>query len=178
MDSKKDRLSRRSKDWPFARFSVILGERSAIDRSLRPGCLVCKYRVDVFYIRVNADRCRIITREQPISVVTKVIVARTRMRNMRARIVLLGVLLICTSIRYAESRSKKTTQLSLQSKETNVVNFMRLLVMRLVFGVASAMGLGENLSGVLGGIFVPPGADDYNDYNDYGDDVGFVPDFF
>ncbi|KAL6428464.1 hypothetical protein ACFW04_008614 [Cataglyphis niger] len=97
---------------------------------------------------------------------------------MRARIVLLGILLICTSIRYAESRSKKTTQLSLQSKETNVVNFMRLLVMRLVFGVASAMGLGENLSGVLGGIFVPPGADDYNDYNDYGDDVGFVPDFF
>ncbi|CAL1683213.1 unnamed protein product [Lasius platythorax] len=94
---------------------------------------------------------------------------------MRARIVLLGVLLVCTSIRYAEGRSKKTTQLSLQSKETNVVNFMRLLVMRLVFGVASAMGLGENLSGVLGGIFVPPGAEDYDDY---GDDVGFVPDFF
>lgn len=43
---------------------------------------------------------------------------------------------------------------------------MRLLMMRLVFGVASTMGLGENLSGVLGGIFVPPGADDYNDYGD------------
>lgn len=55
-----------------------------------------------------------------------------------------------------------------------MVNFMRLLVMRLVFGVASAMGLGENLSGVLGGIFVPPGADEYGDY---GDD-GFVPDLF
>jgi len=52
---------------------------------------------------------------------------------------------------------------------------MRLLMMRLVFGVASAMGLGENLSGVLGGIFVPPGADEYND--DYGDDE-FVPDIF
>lgn len=45
--------------------------------------------------------------------------------------------------------------------------------MRLVFGVASAMGLGENLSGVLGGIFVPPGADDY----DYGND-DYVPDLF
>ncbi|RLU19759.1 hypothetical protein DMN91_008317 [Ooceraea biroi] len=67
---------------------------------------------------------------------------------MRAQIVLLGILLVCTSIRFAESRSKKTTQLSLQSKETNVVNFMRLLMMRLVFGVASAMGLGENLSGI------------------------------
>ncbi|XP_018349947.1 PREDICTED: uncharacterized protein LOC108753108 [Trachymyrmex septentrionalis] len=95
---------------------------------------------------------------------------------MRARIVLLGILFICTSIRYADSRSKKTTQLSLQSKETNVVNFMRLLVMRLVFGVASAMGLGENLSGVLGGIFVPPGAEEYNE--DYGDDDLIVPDIF
>lgn len=54
------------------------------------------------------------------------------------------------------------------------MNFMRLLVMRLVFGVATAMGLGENLSGVLGGIFVPPGADDYSDYGD--DD--FPPDLF
>ncbi|EGI66430.1 hypothetical protein G5I_05050 [Acromyrmex echinatior] len=81
-----------------------------------------------------------------------------------------------TYIRYADSRSKKTTQLSLQSKETNVVNFMRLLVMRLVFGVASAMGLGENLSGVLGGIFVPPGAEEYNE--DYGDDDLIVPDIF
>ncbi|KYQ49144.1 hypothetical protein ALC60_11758 [Trachymyrmex zeteki] len=83
-------------------------------------------------------------------------------------------LTIC--IQYADSRSKKTTQLSLQSKETNVVNFMRLLVMRLVFGVASAMGLGENLSGVLGGIFVPPGAEEYNE--DYGDDDLIVPDIF
>ncbi|KYN02481.1 hypothetical protein ALC62_06713, partial [Cyphomyrmex costatus] len=81
-----------------------------------------------------------------------------------------------SQIRYANSRSKKTTQLSLQSKETNVVNFMRLLVMRLVFGVASAMGLGENLSGVLGGIFVPPGAEEYNE--DYGDDDLIVPDIF
>lgn len=80
-----------------------------------------------------------------------------------------------SQVRYAESRSKKTTQLSLQSKETNVVNFMRLLVMRLVFGVASAMGLGENLSGMLGGMFVPPGAEEYND--DYGDDT-FVPELF
>lgn len=48
--------------------------------------------------------------------------------------------------------------------------------MRLVFGVASAMGLGENLSGVLGGIFVPPGAEEYNE--DYGDDDLIVPDIF
>lgn len=77
-------------------------------------------------------------------------------------------------IQCVESRAKKTTQVSLQSKETNVVNFMRILMMRLVFGIASTMGLGENLSDVLGGIFVPPGADDYSDYGD--DDL--VPDLF
>nr|KAF7423427.1 hypothetical protein H0235_008710 [Vespula pensylvanica] len=72
------------------------------------------------------------------------------------------------------SNNKKTKQLSLQSKETNPVNFIRLLVMRLVFGVATSMGLGENISGVLGGIFVPPGAEDYADYAD--DDL--IPDLF
>ncbi|KAG7196742.1 hypothetical protein KM043_014001 [Ampulex compressa] len=84
------------------------------------------------------------------------------------------LVLVCLSLHSADGRAKKTTKLSLQSKETNVVNFMRLLVMRLVFGVASAMGLGENLSGVLGGIFVPPGADDYSDYGE--DDL--IPNLF
>lgn len=41
--------------------------------------------------------------------------------------------------------------------------------MRLIYGLASSMGLGERLAGFLGGIFVPPGADDYGDY---GDDFG------
>ncbi|XP_076243182.1 uncharacterized protein LOC143184669 isoform X2 [Calliopsis andreniformis] len=87
--------------------------------------------------------------------------------------VALAIIFTCVFIHCVEGRAKKTTQLSLQSKETNVVNFMRLLMLRLVFGVASAMGLGENLSGVLGGIFVPPGADDYGDYAD-----DYVPELF
>ncbi|CAK9800856.1 hypothetical protein ANTRET_LOCUS7696 [Anthophora retusa] len=93
---------------------------------------------------------------------------------MKVTLALAVVVTACISIQSVESRARKTTQLSLQSKETNVVNFMRLLMMRLVFGVATAMGLGENLSGVLGGIFVPPGADDYSDYGD--DD--FMADLF
>lgn len=40
--------------------------------------------------------------------------------------------------------------------------------MRLIYGIASSMGLEDRLSGILGGFFVPPGADD--DYSDYGDD--------
>ncbi|XP_006610678.1 uncharacterized protein LOC102680282 [Apis dorsata] len=85
---------------------------------------------------------------------------------MRITLALAIIVIACVSIRCVDGKGKKTTQLSLQSKETNVVNFMRLLMMRLVFGVASTMGLGENLSGILGGIFVPPGADDYSDYGD------------
>lgn len=55
-DSRAGTTTGRSLDFPR---SVLLGERSAIDRSLRPGCLVRKYRVDVFYTRVNADPCRV-----------------------------------------------------------------------------------------------------------------------
>ncbi|XP_043267326.1 uncharacterized protein [Venturia canescens] len=91
------------------------------------------------------------------------------------KITLVGILIICClTLRGAECKSRKAKQFALQSKETNVANFVRLVVMRLVFGVASAMGLGENLSGVLGGVFVPPGAED--DY-DYGAD-DYVPDLF
>ncbi|XP_078033002.1 uncharacterized protein LOC144467890 [Augochlora pura] len=92
---------------------------------------------------------------------------------MRATIVLAIAITVLFNVHRAESKSTKSTQLSLQSKETNVANFMRILVMRLVFGVASVMGLGENLSDVLGGIFVPPGADDY----DYGGG-DYIPDLF
>ncbi|KAL2742021.1 uncharacterized protein V1477_009650 [Vespula maculifrons] len=95
---------------------------------------------------------------------------------MKVTMTLFALILICLSIVQIECRSnnKKTKQFSLQSKETNPVNFIRLLVMRLVFGVATSMGLGENISGVLGGIFVPPGAEDYADYAD--DDL--IPDLF
>ncbi|XP_012270098.1 uncharacterized protein LOC105694214 [Orussus abietinus] len=84
---------------------------------------------------------------------------------MKLRMAMLGLLIL--SVGFVECKKKYTKQLVLQSKETNIVNFVRLVVMRLVFGVASSMGLGENLSGVLGGIFVPPGV---NEYGDYGDD--------
>lgn len=84
-DSRADPETGRSLDFPR---SVVLGERNAIDRSLRPGCLVRKYRVDVFSQGDNTDRCRV------AAPTAKVTIKRT----MRARIVLLGVLLICTSV--------------------------------------------------------------------------------
>ncbi|XP_015593172.1 uncharacterized protein LOC107266810 [Cephus cinctus] len=84
----------------------------------------------------------------------------------KLRLVLIGLIVTALAIHHADCKGKDTKKIALQSKETNVVNFVRLIVMRLVFGVASAMGLGENLSGVLGGIFVPPGTEEYDDYGD------------
>lgn len=36
--------------------------------------------------------------------------------------------------------------------------------MRLVYGIATRVGLGEQISEALNGVFVPPGVDDYSDY--------------
>jgi hypothetical protein len=36
-------------------------------------------------------------------------------------------------------------------------------VLRLVYGIATSLGYGESISEFLGGIFVPPGAEDDDD---------------
>lgn len=59
------------------------------------------------------------------------------------------------------------------NKETSSTSFITLLLMRLIFGLASVMGFRENLAGIMGGILVPPGADDYEDYSD-----DFLPEIF
>ncbi|CAH2093616.1 unnamed protein product [Euphydryas editha] len=61
-------------------------------------------------------------------------------------------------------------QLTLQRKETTPVDFTRLLVMRVVYGLAKAMGFEEPISEVLNGALVPPGADDDDDFDDDDDD--------
>ncbi|XP_047538210.1 uncharacterized protein LOC125071852 [Vanessa atalanta] len=61
-------------------------------------------------------------------------------------------------------------QLTLQRKETTPVDFTRLLVMRVVYGLAKAMGFQEPISEVLNGALVPPGADDDDDFDDDDDD--------
>ncbi|XP_034237490.1 uncharacterized protein LOC117642962 [Thrips palmi] len=52
--------------------------------------------------------------------------------------------------------------------ETNVFNFVRIMVLRLVWGFASWFGWDEPLSEAFGGAFVPPGVDPDGD-----DDLGF-----
>lgn len=50
--------------------------------------------------------------------------------------------------------------LGAQGKETSTPDFVRLVVMRLIYGIASTMGLEERLEGVFNGVFVPPNADE------------------
>lgn len=70
-------------------------------------------------------------------------------------------------------QQKSTVAKELELRETNPPNFVRLLVMRLVYGLAVQMNLEERVAGWFGGAFVPPNAD----YDDYGlggglDDLG------
>lgn len=59
-------------------------------------------------------------------------------------------------------QSKLAKQLEL--RETNPPNFLRILIMRLIYGFAAQMNLEERVSGWFNGAFVPPNAD----YDDYG----------
>ncbi|CAG4932213.1 unnamed protein product [Colias eurytheme] len=68
-------------------------------------------------------------------------------------------------------------QLLLQRKETTPVDFTRLLVMRVVYGMAKVLGFEEPVSGILNGAFVPPGADDDDDDFDDDDDDGLFDDY-
>lgn len=67
-------------------------------------------------------------------------------------------------------------QLTLQRKETTPVDFTRLVVMRLVYGLAKVMGFSEPISEALNGAFIPPGVDDDDDFDD-DDDDGIFDDY-
>ncbi|KAI4454844.1 structure-specific endonuclease subunit slx1 [Holotrichia oblita] len=82
------------------------------------------------------------------------------------------IVLVITSICDAKKKKKRTKtkqaySMVLRQKETNAVDFIRLVVMRLIYGVASRIGLGEQISEALNGVFVPPGVE--NEYGDYGE---------
>lgn len=106
------------------------------------------------------------------------------MSTLRKMLILLFVLLIVSTLcdgRKLKSKSKKARTKAQQKqldvaelRETNPPNFVRLVVMRLIYGFASQMGLEERLSGILNGAFVPPSAED-DDYGlvDFGGDDDF-----
>lgn len=108
---------------------------------------------------------------------------------LRITLVILVCVLILTSNCNAKRKKGKKTASMTQAKqatdtvegkqselrETNPPNFVRLVVMRLIYGIATQMGLEERISGVLNGAFAPPNAD----YDDFGlDDLDGAGDLF
>ncbi|KAL9930764.1 uncharacterized protein ACN427_000062 [Glossina fuscipes fuscipes] len=71
------------------------------------------------------------------------------------------------------SKNRQLSFISAATKETNTADFIRLVVMRFIYGLASTMGVEERLEGVFNGAFVPPNADndlfDFGGLTDYGD---------
>lgn len=69
-----------------------------------------------------------------------------------------------------DNKQRKTpVAKELELRETNPPNFLRLLIMRLIYGFAAQMNLEERVAGWFNGAFVPPNAD----YDDYGFGGGF-----
>ncbi|CAH2052454.1 unnamed protein product, partial [Iphiclides podalirius] len=98
---------------------------------------------------------------------------------MAAKTVL--IVTLCLLVSLCEMKKRKMDyptekQLVLQRKETTPVDFTRLVVMRLVYGFAKVLGFDEPVGEILGGAFVPPGADDDDDYGD-DDDEGIFDDY-
>ncbi|XP_023299939.2 uncharacterized protein LOC111682265 [Lucilia cuprina] len=60
-------------------------------------------------------------------------------------------------------------------RETSTPDFIRLVVMRFIYGLASTMGVEERLEGIFNGAFVPPNAD--GDIFGFGGDGGDGEDF-
>lgn len=70
-------------------------------------------------------------------------------------------------------KQKSEKQLFYETRETNPPNFVRLVLMRLIYGIATNMGLEDRLAGVFNGAFVPPNADeDFDIFGDGFDDAG------
>ncbi|CAG9815059.1 unnamed protein product [Phaedon cochleariae] len=76
-------------------------------------------------------------------------------------VIVVALLISCE----AKKKKKNSKQMILRQKETNPVDFIRLAVMRLIYGIATRVGLGEQISDALNGVFVPPGVDAEYDYD-------------
>ncbi|XP_067002797.1 uncharacterized protein [Anabrus simplex] len=91
--------------------------------------------------------------------------------ELRRILIYSAVLVLVLAAIGCECRSKKAKkEKQIQSRETSLFNFLRLLFLRVVYGIATSLGFGEGISNFMGGIFVPPGVND--DYDDYGFDGG------
>ncbi|KAK4878468.1 hypothetical protein RN001_010974 [Aquatica leii] len=87
--------------------------------------------------------------------------------HLRKIVLVLTIVVVISALCIGAKRSKKLRKgMLLRQKETNAVNFIRLVVMRLIYGVATRFGFEDNISEALNGAFVPPGVEE-----DYGLDL-------
>lgn len=70
----------------------------------------------------------------------------------------------CKAKHYSKSR-EKTLRHQWELRETNQFNFIRLVIMRMVYGFAVQLGLEERLIKFFSGAFAPPNADYDDDYD-------------
>lgn len=61
-------------------------------------------------------------------------------------------------------------QLSRQKNDVSTPNFIRLVLLRLLYGIATNMGLEDQLEDVFNGALIPPSSNDALDFEEYGDD--------
>lgn len=57
-------------------------------------------------------------------------------------------------------------------KDTSTPNFIRLFLMRFIYGIAVNMGIEDQLEDPFNGSFLPPNADDGLGISEYSDDNG------
>lgn len=97
--------------------------------------------------------------------------------SKKLQIYLLSILFISLLILHscdgkAKKPNDKAEKKQLELRETNPPNFVRLVIMRLIYGIATQMGFEERVAGFFNGAFVPPNAEE----DDYGldglDDLG------
>ncbi|XP_011189894.1 uncharacterized protein LOC105216871 [Zeugodacus cucurbitae] len=92
------------------------------------------------------------------------------MAKLLHQFVVILLSLSIVGLAWGRATSAKTTQAPLadnskqlfvfgSGKETSPPDFVRLVVMRLIYGLASTMGLEERLEDAFNGAFVPPNAD-------------------
>ncbi|KAI8034661.1 hypothetical protein M5D96_012557 [Drosophila gunungcola] len=52
-------------------------------------------------------------------------------------------------------------------KDTSRPNFIRLVLMRLIYGIATSMGIEDRLEDTFNGAFIPPNANGALEFNEY-----------
>ncbi|KAK9496870.1 hypothetical protein O3M35_012913 [Rhynocoris fuscipes] len=83
------------------------------------------------------------------------------LRIKTLQISILFLILVITKSECSDRAMKK------HPRETNLVNFVRLLVLRLIYGFATMLGLQDSISEVANGALVPPGVEDDYSFGDY-----------